>query len=129
MLEEGIKMKDKKKYIFAGILVVFAFIPYYLWGQNTYTGFLFVVFTFIAGTSTHPPKKKEKITAIEVIETIRGAFVLIIMCVAMWISGEENFSRVIRNPIFLIVCCGWCELTILKRYLTQKLNTHSHSNV
>ena len=122
-------MKDKKRCIFAGILVLFAFSPIYLWGPNPYTGFLFVAFNFMAGTSTRPQKEKEKINTIEVIEAIRGVLVLVIICVAMWISGEENFSKVIRNPVFLIMCCGWFELTILIRYQEHKLITHGQPSV
>jgi len=117
-------MKDKNKFILASILIPLAFLPFYLWGPNPYTGFLFVAFTFIAGTSTNPRKKEEKITALEIIEATRGFFVLSVICVVMWISGEENFFKVMRNPVFLILSCGWFELTILKRYKEQKLHTH-----
>ncbi|GEM_PF-3486239 len=114
-------MKKTKKYLIAALLVLLAFAVFYIWGWSPYSGFLFSILIFIAGTSTLPPKKKEKTAATDILEAARMIAALAALCVAAWLSGEETFSRVIKNPVFLVLCCAWAELTIAQRYQQRKI--------
>ena len=104
----------------AGIAVTAAFVGLWLWGWNPYTGFFFTAVLFFAGTGTNPPVTKRRPVIEELLVSSRVLLAVGAVAVMGWIAGEEAVYKTLRNPVFLLLCWLWAEVSIVERFLRSR---------
>ena len=109
-----------KKQIIIAILVTIGFLCLAVFGWNPYTGFLFVLIMFFAGTSLPADRKKPRSRFQKALSVLQGITILGAIGTAAWLSGQEVFFRIIRNPLFLFLCWLWVLFVIIERFHSQK---------
>ena len=110
----------KHKPIIIAVIVSIGFLGLALSGWNPYTGFLFVLTMFLAGTSLPSDRKQPKEKFQKIVSTLQGLAILGVVVTAAWLSGQETFFRITTNPLFLFLCWLWVQLVIIERFHHQK---------
>ena len=118
----------KQKQMIITILVSIGFLGLALSGWNPYTGFLFVLTLFLAGASLPSNRKKTKERFQQVVLTLEGLAILGALFTAAYLAGQETFSRIIENPLFLFLCWLWMQLVIIERFHGQREMARSQQN-